>query len=100
MMGENDTRMTAENQPYEVGDRVRINIPNPDEHDARHHGKQGTVENVLWDDLDEFFDAGSSNANTNQGWLIDVRLDDGALMGTRTRDLVRLVDDDKRDGGP
>lgn len=55
-MGDNNTRTMEEKQPYEVGDRVRVTIPNAEDFDYRHHGKHGTVENVLRDDLDVFLE--------------------------------------------
>lgn len=68
--------------PFEVGDRVRIDIP--DETDLDHdrlHGRRGEIVAVLEDD------AGSVTGDERDDVLYRVQLDDGTEEHLRWRDL-------------
>ena len=36
---------------YDIGDRVQVNIPNPDDPDHNYHGKPGEITDIFEDDL-------------------------------------------------
>lgn len=69
-------------RPYDVGDRVRIDIP--DEADPEHgrlHGRSGEIAAVLEDD------AHAITGDTRDGVIYRVELSDGTHIDLRRRDL-------------
>ncbi|WP_092664970.1 hypothetical protein [Halorientalis persicus] len=67
---------------FEVGDRVRVDIPNEDDpdHDLLHR-KRGTVIEILEDD------ANKETGDPRDSFLFTVEMDDGATEDLRWRDL-------------
>ncbi|MFC7230554.1 hypothetical protein ACFQMM_02645 [Saliphagus sp. GCM10025308] len=68
-------------QSIKTGDRVRIDIPDKDDPDYRHHGEHGEVTEVLLDD------AGASTGDERDSFLYRVQLDSGVQLDFRWRDL-------------
>lgn len=67
---------------FEVGDRVRVDIP--DETDPDHerlHRQYGTIVEILEDD------AGQETGDPRDSYLFSVELDNGTLEHLRWRDL-------------
>jgi ribosomal protein L21E len=67
---------------FEVGDWVRVDIP--DETDPDHerlHGQHGTIVEILEDD------AGQETGDPRDSYLFSVELDNGTLEHLRWRDL-------------
>lgn len=70
---------------YQVGDRVRVAIPDASDPDHRYHGKTGRIEEVLQDDLSQI------TGDPRDDFLYRVRFDDDSLgkMSFRHHDLSR-----------
>jgi ribosomal protein L21E len=67
---------------FEVGDRVRIDIPDKDDPDhERLHRKHGTIVEILEDD------AGQETGDSRDSYLYTVEIDDGEPDHLRWRDL-------------
>lgn len=58
---------------YQPGDRVQVDIPNPDDPDHRYHDEVGTVSAVYVDDL------GTLTGNPEDDYLYTVVFDDEDL---------------------
>ena len=69
-------------QSIEVGDLVRVDIPDTTDPDFdRHHGRYGTVVEILHDD------AGQETGDPRDSQLYRVELNDGRKQDFRWRDL-------------
>jgi len=68
-------------QSAEIGDRVRIDIPDKGDPDYRYHGNHGEVVEILRDD------AGASTGDERDSVLYRVQLDSGVQLDLRWRDL-------------
>lgn len=68
-------------QSAEIGDRVRIDIPDKDDPDYRYHGNHGEVIEILRDD------AGASTGDERDSLLYRVQLDSSVQLDLRWRDL-------------
>jgi len=68
---------------YELGDRVRVIIPDASDPDHRYHGKVGTVVEVNVDGL------GGLTGNPDDSYIYTIELDDEELgsVDFRYRDL-------------
>lgn len=67
---------------FEVGDRVRIDIPDTDDPDFdRYHGRTGKVHEVIEDD------AGEATGDERDSYLFAVKFDHGETEHFRWRDL-------------
>lgn len=66
---------------FEPGDRVRIDIPDPDDPDFALHGSHGTVRDVMRDDAREVTGRGADSM------LYRVELDSGETRDLRGRDV-------------
>lgn len=67
---------------FEVGDRVRVDIPDVDDPDhERLHRQQGTIVELVKDD------AGHETGDPRDSYLFVVELDDGDVEHLRWRDL-------------
>lgn len=75
---------------YEIGDRVRVTIPDSDDPDHRYHGEVGQIEEVLQDDLS------GVTGDPRDDFLYRIRFDDDALgrMSFRHHDLRRAGPDE------
>lgn len=72
---------------FEIGDRVRIDIPDKDDPDyERLHRKYGTVVEVFEDD------AGQETGDLRDSHLFTVEVDDGEVEHLRWRDLRPVSD--------
>lgn len=69
-------------QRFEVGDRVRIDIPDEldPEHDS-YHGKQGNVIRVKQDDAEQI------TGDQRESYIYSVELESGDVVDFRWRDL-------------
>lgn len=74
---------------YNIGDRVRVDIPDSDDPDYRYHGEIGEVEDVLQDDLSGI------TGDPRDDFLYQVAFDDEALgaMSFQHHDLIRASDE-------
>ena len=67
---------------FEIGDRVRVDIPNEDDPDhERLHRKQGTIVKMFEDD------AGKQTGDPRDSHLFRVEIDDDVVEDLRWRDL-------------
>jgi hypothetical protein len=67
---------------FEVGDRVRVDIPDTDDPDFdRFHGRHGNIVDIIEDD------AGRETGDARDTNLFTVEFDDGSTHGFRWRDL-------------
>ena len=67
---------------FEVGDRVRIDIPDEDDPDhERLHRKHGTIVEIFEDD------AGQETGDPRDSHLFSVEIDEGTIEPLRWRDL-------------
>lgn len=66
---------------YEQDDRVRVDIPDPDDPDFHLHRERGTVAEVIEDT------AGAETGDERDSQLFRVELDSGEQMDFRWRDL-------------
>lgn len=67
---------------FEIGDRVRIDIPTQDDPDhERLHGKHGTIVEVIEDD------AGQETEDPRDSYLFRVETSDGSIEDLRWRDI-------------
>lgn len=66
---------------FEVGDRVRIDIPDTTDPDFGLHGRVGVVTDILEDD------AGQETGDIRDSHLYFGELDDGEVQHLRWRDL-------------
>lgn len=67
---------------FEVGDRIRVDIPNEDDPDHdRLHRAHGTIVDILEDD------AGQETGDRRDSYLYSVEMDDGDIEHLRWRDL-------------
>jgi len=70
---------------FEVGDSVRIDIPDETDPDyERLHGRHGTIVEIISDDADAL------TGDERDGHLFRVDLDNGATVDVRWRDLRPL----------
>jgi hypothetical protein len=70
---------------FEVGDSVRIDIPDETDPDyERLHGRHGTIVEIIPDDADAL------TGDEREGHLFRVDLDNGATVDVRWRDLRPL----------
>jgi ribosomal protein L21E len=65
----------------EVGDRVRIDIPDETDEDHRYHGEHGVVKEVFSDD------AGVVSGKSVDSMLFRVELESGIELDFRGRDV-------------
>lgn len=67
---------------FEIGDRVRVDIPNEDDHDyERLHQKHGTIVKIFEDD------AGQQTGDPRDSRLFRVEIDEDIIEDLRWRDL-------------
>ena len=67
---------------FEVGDRVRIDIPDSKDPDhERLHRHEGTVIDIIEDDADK------ETGDVRDSYLFSVKIDDGVIEHLRWRDL-------------
>ena len=67
---------------FEVGDRVRIDIPDSTDPDhERLHRHEGTVTDIIKDDADK------ETGDVRDSYLFSVKIDDGVIEHLRWRDL-------------
>jgi hypothetical protein len=67
---------------FEVGDRVRVDIPDEDDPDHEQlHRKRGTIVEIFEDD------AGQETGDPRDSHLFGVEIDDGTIEHLRWRDL-------------
>lgn len=72
---------------FEVGDRIRIDIPNKDDPDhERLHRKHGTIVEIFEDDADQ------ETGDPRDSYLFSVETDDGTIEDLRWRDLRPVSD--------
>ena len=70
---------------FEVGDSVRIDIPDETDPDyERLHGRHGTIVEIISDDADAL------TGDEREGHLFRVEMDNGATVDVRWRDLRPL----------
>lgn len=71
---------------YQVGDRVRIDIPDSSDADHRYHGNVGQVVEITEDDLSEI------TGDQRDDYIYRVSFDDESLgrMSFRHHDLERI----------
>ncbi|WP_049982480.1 hypothetical protein [Halorubrum sp. BV1] len=74
-------------QQFEVGDRVRIDIPDETDPDYQLHGEHGTVAKLLSDD------AGELTGDTRDSQMYRVELESGQTIDLRWRSLRPPIDD-------
>lgn len=69
--------------PYQVGDEIRVDIPDPSDSDHRYHGETGTIVDVSEDDL------GGLTGQPRDDYLYTVEFDDSTFgtMDFRHDDL-------------
>lgn len=65
----------------EVGDKVRVDIPDKSDPDFEYHREQGTIVEVIDDDL------GSTTGDERSSKIYRVELDTGDQIDFRWRDL-------------
>lgn len=73
---------TSMSSGFTRGERVRVDIP--DETDPDHdsyHGRQGTIEDILADDVDE------ETGDERDSYIYRIKFDDGETVDFRWRDL-------------
>lgn len=68
-------------QPFEEGDRVRIDIPDETDPDYRLYGEHGTIAEILSDDAAEL------TGDSRDSQLYRVELDSGQTVDVRWRSL-------------
>lgn len=67
---------------FNIGDRVRIDIPNENDPDHRYHAEHGTVTNIISDD------AGETTGDNRDSDIYRVSLEnEGGVVDVRVRDL-------------
>jgi hypothetical protein len=66
---------------YEQGDRVRVDIPDPDDPEFKYNREAGTIDAVIEDA------AGSETGDERDSNLYRVELDSGETMDFRWQDL-------------
>jgi ribosomal protein L21E len=67
---------------FEIGDRVRVDIPDTDDPDFdRYHGRTGKVHEVIEDD------AGEATGDERDSYLFAVKFEHGETEHFRWRDL-------------
>lgn len=67
---------------FEIGDRVRIDIPNEEDPDhERLHYKQGTIVEIFEDDADK------ETGDPRDSYVFSVDIDEGKIEDLRWRDL-------------
>jgi ribosomal protein L21E len=67
---------------FEVGDQVRVDIPDKNDPDhERLHGKYGTIVEIFEDD------AGQETGDPRDSYLFSVEINDGSIEHLRWRDL-------------
>ncbi|MCQ4334999.1 hypothetical protein KM295_16225 [Natronomonas sp. F2-12] len=66
---------------FDVGDKVRIDIPNSADPDYSLHGSKGTVVEIIEDDADK------ETGDVRDSYLFSVELDDDSIEHLRWRDL-------------
>ncbi len=72
---------------FEVGDRVRIDIPDKNDLDyERLHQKRGTIVEIFEDD------AGQETGDPRDSYLFTVEIDNGEVEKLRWRDLRPIYD--------
>ncbi len=71
---------------FEIGDRVRVDIPNKSDPDFRFHGEYGEVTEILSDD------AGLETGDERDSDIYRVQLDSGQSTDFRWRDLRPVSD--------
>lgn len=73
---------------FDIGDRVRVDIPDETDIDHHWHGAHGTVVEILADQ------AGAITGNPKDSVLLRVELDDhNDLLDFRSRDLRPPIDE-------
>lgn len=65
----------------DVGDRVRIDIPDETDPDHHYHGEHGTVKEIIHDD------AALVTGDTDDSQLIRIDLDQAGTIDLRHRDI-------------
>ncbi len=70
-------------EPFSVGDRVQIHIPDTDDFDHEKHGMTGRIENFHVDDASQLPGA----RHELDDYTYKVRLDNGGLFPARHSDL-------------
>jgi ribosomal protein L21E len=70
----------------EVGDRVRIDIPNETDADHNYHGEHGTVIRIFEDDANEV------TGDSSDSVLVRIKLETGEKFDFRSRDLRPPID--------
>lgn len=74
-------------KPIEIGDRVRIDIPDKSDPDYRFHGLHGDIEAIIEDDASVLTGDGRDSK------LYRVRLDTGDSVDLRRRDIRPPIED-------
>ncbi len=75
--------------PYDVGDRVRIDIPDEKDPDHHHHAEHGEITNIISDD------AGETTGDDRDSYIYRVTLDTGGIVDVREQDLRNPIDADR-----
>lgn len=73
--------------PFEIGDRIRIDVPNESDPDFDLHGQHGEIVNKLNDDASDITGIDADDD------LYRVKLDDGTVHDVRGRDVRPPIDD-------
>lgn len=66
---------------YEVGDRIRIDIPGETDPDHEHHGKHGKITEIISDD------GGKTTGDDRDSGIYRIEVEDSGVVDVRERDL-------------
>lgn len=68
-------------RPFDIGDRVRIDIPDETDPDFQFHGKNGEIISIIRDDASDI------TGDPQDDGLYRVELDGGGTVDVRARDV-------------
>ncbi|WP_144798976.1 hypothetical protein [Halorubrum depositum] len=68
-------------EPIQIGDRVRVDIPNEADPDYEYHGEHGEVVEIIDDD------AGRETGDSRDSQIYRLRLESGEAVDLRWRDI-------------
>lgn len=66
---------------YDIGDRVRIGIPDKTDPDHENHGSHGTITDIISDD------AGKTTGDNRDSEIYRIEIEDSRVVDVRKRDL-------------